>query len=244
MHYSTLPIALPLISCEALIFNLAFAVLHNCLLKALRGGSEKHAMVCCSDQAELGDEKWDKRFQLSFQSLLRYIPDQCCSVQQDMTPAGHVRHLSTGSSAGSSSTRGEEGASRSASESSQEWRQMSLSAEPVESEAAFRAIAEGSLSEGTAKMSSADRAPEGRLQLSEADNAKEAVSSGHLHAAAEITAHLQLFPPFTAVPGFLLSYTGGLIATALLQALIPTLLELLGRDYQEWALGKERTGAE
>ena len=46
---------------------------------------------------------------------------------------------------------------------------------------------------------------------------------------------VRLGPPLTAVPGFLLSYAGGLVATALLQAVIPVLLDLLARDYEQCA---------
>lgn len=65
-------------------------------------------------------------------------------------------------------------------------------------------------------------------------------SSSTLHANARVWASVKLGPPLNVVPGFLISYTGGLIATAVLQALMPTVLELLGRDYETWAAGGGR----
>lgn len=64
--------------------------------------------------------------------------------------------------------------------------------------------------------------------------------SSTLHADARVWASVRLGPPLNVVPGFLISYTGGLIATAVLQALMPSVLELLSRDYQTWAAKGER----
>ena len=64
--------------------------------------------------------------------------------------------------------------------------------------------------------------------------------SSTLHADARVWASVRLGPPLNVVPGFLISYTGGLIATAVLQALMPSVLELLLRDYQTWAAKGER----
>ena len=64
--------------------------------------------------------------------------------------------------------------------------------------------------------------------------------SSTLHAYARVWASVRLGPPLNVVPGFLISYTGGLIATAVLQALMPSVLELLSRDYQNWAAKGER----
>ena len=61
-----------------------------------------------------------------------------------------------------------------------------------------------------------------------------------LHANARVWASVRLGPPLNVVPGFLISYTGGLIATAVLQALMPSVLELLARDYATWASGEQR----
>ena len=52
----------------------------------------------------------------------------------------------------------------------------------------------------------------------------------------QVRMDVRLGPPLTAVPGFLLSYAGGLVATALLQAVVPVLLDLLARDYEQCAL--------
>ena len=65
-------------------------------------------------------------------------------------------------------------------------------------------------------------------------------SSSTLQANARVWASVKLGPPLNVVPGFLISYTGGLIATAVLQALMPMVLELLGRDYETWAAGGGR----
>ena len=65
-------------------------------------------------------------------------------------------------------------------------------------------------------------------------------SSSTLQANAKVSASVKLGPPLNVVPGFLISYTGGLIATAVLQALMPMVLELLGRDYETWAAGRGR----
>ena len=54
----------------------------------------------------------------------------------------------------------------------------------------------------------------------------------HLHAAVRVSMRVRLAPPLAAVPGLLLRYAGGLVATALLQALVPILLDLLARDYE------------
>jgi len=64
--------------------------------------------------------------------------------------------------------------------------------------------------------------------------------SSTLHANAKVWASVKLGPPLNVVPGFLISYTGGLIATAVLQALMPSVLELLARDYGTWASGELR----
>ena len=74
----------------------------------------------------------------------------------------------------------------------------------------------------------------------EAGDRATAGSSSTLHANAKVWASVKLGPPLNVVPGFLISYTGGLIATAVLQALMPTVLELLGRDYETWAAGGGR----
>lgn len=64
--------------------------------------------------------------------------------------------------------------------------------------------------------------------------------SSTLHANAKVWASVKLGPPLNVVPGFLTSYTGGLIATAVLQALMPLVLDLLARDYKTWATGESR----
>ena len=75
----------------------------------------------------------------------------------------------------------------------------------------------------------------------EEDGDRATAGSGStLHANARVWASVKLGPPLNVVPGFLISYTGGLIATAVLQALMPTVLELLGRDYETWAAGGGR----
>jgi hypothetical protein len=56
-----------------------------------------------------------------------------------------------------------------------------------------------------------------------------------LHAAVRVSMRVRLAPPLAAVPGLLLRYAGGLVATALLQALVPILLDLLARDYERCA---------
>ena len=66
------------------------------------------------------------------------------------------------------------------------------------------------------------------------------IGSSTLHANAKVWASVRLGPPLNVVPGFLISYTGGLIATAVLQALMPSVLELLARDYATWATGEQR----
>ena len=66
------------------------------------------------------------------------------------------------------------------------------------------------------------------------------VGGSTLHANARVWASVRLGPPLNVVPGFLISYTGGLIATAVLQALTPSVLELLARDYTTWASGEQR----
>lgn len=74
-----------------------------------------------------------------------------------------------------------------------------------------------------------------------AAQASSATSAGStLHATAQVWASVRLGPPLSVVPGFLISYTGGLIATAVLQALMPAVLELLARDYATWASGGQR----
>ena len=56
-----------------------------------------------------------------------------------------------------------------------------------------------------------------------------------IYQCVQVRMDVRLGPPLTAVPGFLLSYAGGLVATALLQAVVPVLLDLLARDYEQCA---------
>jgi hypothetical protein len=190
-------------------------------------------MCSCSNRAELGDEKWDERFALTFSSSLTYVDNSKRTSQQ---AALHLPDIH-------------------ATEPNSRMTEESLSASSilaVSSASTCHSSTGGTLVEG---LRDEDPEPEALPVNRKLDAAAAQMtsamallegsgggSSGHVHASVEIVVRLKLFPPFTAVPGFLLSYTGGLVATALLQALIPTLLELLGRDYENWAEGRTRTG--
>ena len=80
-------------------------------------------------------------------------------------------------------------------------------------------------------------APAATLESNESNSTS---GSSTLHANAKVWASVKLGPPLNVVPGFLISYTGGLIATAVLQALMPSVLELLAKDYGTWASGEHR----
>lgn len=205
-----------------------------------------------SERASLGDATWDEKFSLSFSSTLTYVGAGASSQsanasngpgeEQSLAEAesGHSRHDEVYSSTVTYSDSG------SVNES-----------DCVESSEGSSIAAEehkrGEEESNTLKeLPGSSRAAEGRSQALVAASTGTTKSlaapghSGHLQARAQIVANVRLGPPLTVVPGFLLSYTGGLVATAVLQALMPTLLELLGRDYERWADGQARssTGSE
>ncbi len=92
------------------------------------------------------------------------------------------------------------------------------------------------------EYSSAAVAENGLVPTATLESIESTSTSGSstLHANARVWASVKLGPPLNVVPGFLISYTGGLIATAVLQAMMPSVLELLARDYGTWASGEHR----
>ena len=66
-----------------------------------------------------------------------------------------------------------------------------------------------------------------------------------LRCDVAVRVRLRVPPPLSAVPGPLLSTTGGLLAKLVMQALLPTFLDLLAVDYARWAAGdaSRRTSA-
>jgi len=58
-----------------------------------------------------------------------------------------------------------------------------------------------------------------------------------LRCDVEVRLRVRVPPPLSAVPGPLLSTTGGLLAKLVMQALLPSFLDLLAVDYGRWAAG-------
>jgi hypothetical protein len=58
-----------------------------------------------------------------------------------------------------------------------------------------------------------------------------------LRCDVDVRLRVRVPPPLSAVPGPLLSTTGGLVAKLVMQALLPSFLDLLAVDYGRWASG-------
>lgn len=192
-----------------------------------------------SEQASLGDPSLDERFSLSFRSTLTYVGDEkthhsasdikySSAVKELRYDEGvYIEDLTTGNpvSCGSSG-------SRTINESE--------IADSTRTSDSLTSLANRKQEElGSAAAHEAHPA----ITIASTSNSgkfNKEVRAGHLQANAKIVANVRLGPPLNVVPGFLLSYTGGLVATALLHALMPTLLELLSRDYERWADGHAR----
>jgi hypothetical protein len=58
-----------------------------------------------------------------------------------------------------------------------------------------------------------------------------------LRCDVDVRLRVRVPPPLSAVPGPLLSTTGGLLAKLVMQALLPSFLDLLAVDYARWAAG-------
>ncbi len=61
--------------------------------------------------------------------------------------------------------------------------------------------------------------------------------TSRLRCDVEVRLRVRVPPPLSAVPGPLLSTTGGLLAKLVMQALLPSFLDLLVVDYIRWASG-------
>ena len=194
-----------------------------------------------SDRASLGDPSLDERFSLSFQSTLTYDGDDgsrnSASAVEGSSAMKELLHdkedvngdLDMGifASSRSSSVSEQDVADNTGGSSS-----LTNLAQTIDNggqlEPRRRSAARGA-HQAIASVSTSD-----------AENLNSQGRTGHLQASVRLVANIRLGPPLNVVPGFLLSYTGGLVATALLQALMPTLLELLSRDYERWADGQAR----
>ena len=58
-----------------------------------------------------------------------------------------------------------------------------------------------------------------------------------LRCDVDVRLRVRVPPPLSAVPGPLLAGTGGLLAKLVMQALLPSFLDLLAVDYGRWAAG-------
>ena len=61
--------------------------------------------------------------------------------------------------------------------------------------------------------------------------------ASRLRCDVEVRLRARVPPPLSAVPGPLLSTAGGLLAKLVMQALLPSFLDLLAVDYARWASG-------
>jgi hypothetical protein len=102
------------------------------------------------------------------------------------------------------------------------------------------AAAGGTVARGTA-ASTAVVAPPGAAEAHDEAPAQAAGPQlqqvSRLRCDVEVRLRVRVPPPLSAVPGPLLSTTGGLLAKLVMQALLPSFLDLLGVDYKRWASG-------
>ncbi|CAL8469209.1 g8750 [Coccomyxa elongata] len=194
-----------------------------------------------SEQASLGDPSLDERFSLSLKSTLTYVGDErshhsASDIEESsaLKEMLHDKEVYIGDLTTSNPVSSSSGGSRSINE-----QEIADSTRTSDSLTSLANINRKQQELGSAAAEEAHQA----ITIASTSNSgrfNEVVRTGHLQASAKIVAKVRLGPPLNVVPGFLLSYTGGLVATALLQALMPTLLELLSRDYERWADGHAR----
>ena len=220
----------------------------------------------CSDRACTGDANMDGRLQLSFEGTLWHKPAskqaplgrfnpwrKAGNRSQERVMGSQVPavHLTSGngalarqaSVAESEETATDQPASVAVLQHSAHDSDVSLSSSlntPSAGPAAARSVVVAEHEAEPSSSSSRECSFTALASPEEDGDRATARSSSTLHANARVWASVKLGPPLNVVPGFLISYTGGLIATAVLQALMPTVLELLGRDYETWAAGGGR----
>ena len=230
-------------------------------------GCLETVLVTCSDRACTGDASMDARLQLSFEGKLwqqpprsrrassrrrsdkasKSAPQATASASSALpgtsTDQDHPSRAAVATSASTDSTNGSTdsaAAQRYQLESEAAWDQSAsdlTGQTPI-----IRGDAPAYDSSSSREHSSMAAAANGAVTAAAQDSSASSASSGSstLHANATVWAGVRLGPPLNVVPGFLISYTGGLIATAVLQALMPSVLELLARDYATWAGGEQR----
>lgn len=223
-------------------------------------GSPELMLMTCSDRACTGDASMDARLKLSFQGKLwQQAPkSRQASGRQRAEKASKTAPQATASSSSAASIASvEQGQSSSVSELT------AVSSRLAHSSTGSVAVQQSQLQSASALARQMPIKPEtepkynsssprdysfmasaanGAAPAAAQEGSKSSATFGSstLHANATVWASVRLGPPLNVVPGFLISYTGGLIATAVLQALMPSVLELLARDYATWAGGEQR----
>lgn len=220
----------------------------------LHATASDYWLACDSERASLGSPTWDERFSLLFSSTLSYVGDEGSQERREESEDSSEEsvRLTYGAEDACSSGASEAGSGVKLSTANSGPISKPSAASSVHSSNGKRSIVDDRFREGEEREQASAAASQGKgdsqalarhVSREKSSSLDKDMLTGHLQASAKIVARVKLGTPLSMVPGFLLSYTGGLVATAVLQALMPTLLELLGRDYERWADGQARLAA-
>lgn len=208
----------------------------------------------CSDAASLGDASLDERFSLSLSSTLSFTQQRNSAADDAFLDTDDDADEEVAPESPAASQAESNAAPAETSELAEQALEDALDSNGSASSAspAYDAQLRNTGHDRTAAQSagaawaSGAAAQDARAEAQSAasmaafraarapDQAPLTGAPSHLRAAVRVDMRVELSPPLTAVPGFLLSYAGRLVAAALLQALIPILLDLLARDYERW----------